>query len=342
MNFKSWLNTIRAPKRPDVNIIGISKDIMSDNTTSEQRQQINDFPINLMTKEEKIVLTKSLSTFNTKESTYDSASRFRYEMLDKLFTPEGSDDIMAKAYNTESKYKSDMIPYLIGQHCTNEIILNIVMNHSTLGNEHHRIGIVKNKNAPSESFRYAYKYILDNAADVDYRLDPLENIYLPIKTMAQNPSTPIDILSDITDDFGHMTGIFSSTSSAARKAIDDKFMPKLISTEDAKNELSLLGYNITPNTDKYSVTLTNMGTNKSTSISLSEKHIDGFDRLPDTFYRDSNINGLNKLPETTHRAASALLYNEYNTDLHHMIDVIHNSKKEVELILNDLNEEYVL
>lgn len=332
MNLKTWIQNLRAPKRPDVDIIGIAKEAMVTDFEMEQRELIEGFPVELMTNDERIILTQSLSTFNTEESIKEMPSqyytgKFRRDMLDKLFQSENAEMLMSTANNTESKYSSIMIPELIGQYSTNEELLNSVIMDSRLQNEHHSIGIVFNKNAPASAMRFAYDYMKENAGNFRRGLDPLENIYLPITSMARNPNTPLDILVDIEDDFGHMDGVHRSAASAARRAIAKRFMPALMSDANARNELASMGYVI----DKC-----------DSSFEVHTADLVAYDTSANISLVDGEVVGLDKLPVSTHRAVSSVVFNDFNHELTRRISDIRAAKETVELSFDGIEDGHIL
>lgn len=334
MNIKSFINNLRAPKRPNVDIIGIAKETLTGDFTREQKEAIESFPIDKMTLDEKILLTQSLSTFNTEYSKLEAPSdafsgRFRYKMLDKLLNSDDSEKLVSIISKSESEYSSDMIPFFVGKYSTNTDMLNSVMNMDLLDSRGHRFGITENKNAPSEAIRYAYDYLKDNASKGGPGLDPLENVTNPVAGLAKNPNVPLDVLVDIIDDFGHMTGIYSNACRVASDALNERFQPKFMSTESALDELSFLEYDVSKDGDEFIVTPKDSNEDGPVHVKLV----------------GDKVVGLDELLVSAYQPMSAVVYNNYNDNLNREIDNIRDNKKavaDVELSFDGLDSQPIL
>lgn len=349
MKFESFLRNLRVSKRPDVNIMEIAEIALSDDFSLEQCIQLDEFPIKLMTKDEKLTLTQSLSTFNSESSKneYPSSKNtgaFRFRMLNKLFASDGAEELMNVANATESKYQSTMVPYLIGKHSTNEELLKSVLEKSPLGNENHRIGIVHNHNAPESAIRYTYDYMKEHAVTqfhypsensyiqekqldvnpitpsdglVDIKdefkprqgLNPLENIYIPVKQLVENPNTPLDVLVNIQYDFKHIPGAASSLYGLSEETMAEKLIGVAMPTDGAIRELNKMDASIEKDADGYAV------------IKSSKPKIHAHVSL-----NDKTVEGLDKIPKPMRRSVEAYIYNDHNDNILSEIQSVHTKR----------------
>lgn len=335
MDIKSFIKNLREPKRPDVDIIGITKEAMNGDFTREQKDAIRSFPVNKMSIDEKILLTQSLSTFNTEFSVMENPShvfsgKFRFDMLDKLFESEPSEVLLLTASKIESEYHSSMIPYLIGKYSKDTVLLNSVIVKSEISSpEMYRVGIAFNSDAPDEAFRYAYDYLKDIAPKISNVLVPLENVVGPVAGIAGNPSVPLDVLVDIVDDFGHLTGVHGGAHRVAQTSLDSRFKPKLMFTEDALSELSYLSYDVSKDGNDFIVTDRDLPREAPVHVKLV----------------DDKVIGLDKLSVSAYQPMSAVVYNDYNDTLNKEIECIRerrNAVANVELSFDGLETQQSL
>lgn len=290
--FKNFVNDLRKLRRPNVDIISIAQSAMNDDFSENDKSLVESFPVERMTRDEKVLLTQALSTYNTEWATSENTHKglsglFRRDMLEKLFETNDSDDLIRVALNTESKHSSMALPYLAGKYAKDTDLIVRASERSYVGTAFHGYGVVHNENASADALTKSYEVLRGNGPmshDIAKRID------LVASSFASHKNAPLDLLVSIESDFKHETGRQAGPAINATAGLKGMMKPVSMSTNNAKQELADWGY---------SADITDGSVTLTIADDTYVAKLDG-DEIVGTIPNDSS------------RAVTAILHNQYN------------------------------